>query len=677
MQSKHFVFVSLNRELFTTVRRFLTLWSLVAILCLAILPSCSQDDKDVEKPAEVNTALTLSTNTIDAAVEGGTYSIDYTLTGGYEGIGVKTSCDATWITDVVVTDTTISFTALANSGLTPREAIITVRYPGVDNQLLTITQSCDTSLFDMVISKETSTSCVSTVTCDDPNMAYIVSLADISYFRNAGISTAEELFMNEYNYHKGLAAEYNENLGQFMFINEIAFYDKSTIQWTTMTPNVDYVLYVYGIEFNDSMTEYTLATPVSHIMVRLKGQELRDVEFDVTVTVNGPEAHYEFEPINWSGGYYIDIYTERDYRYLPEGETPSEEYCQGVVDNWLQLINQYMASGYSGTPLYNIMCLKGKDSYSETLDADTGYMMSFYAIELTDGIPQVASRPYLVHFRTEPVAQSDMTFEVAVTDVYTRVADVRVTPSNVNDPYTVALVPTQDIPDDHNEQEIINWYVTSYRASSFKGEIFSHLNTLSPETSYTLLVFGYYGGVITTDLTRVDFTTDPVSECENSVVRVDFMGPYSSKELAKHYPDAVNGMEDMYEQYGFYVMWAEIITEVPSQDVFIGICEPSEFDEGDDAVFEDLVSYTSPNISFLTARSGVEFVMCGATMDYRGNYSEMWTSDPFTYEYNATTKRPIEELISKLVSPSQTGRLMIVAPDAAEPTAQSLVARMK
>lgn len=669
-----------------TMKRFLLSWGLIAATCSLLLLSCSDDNTTLDKPADdnednqptdVTTDLTLSAKHIDIPAEGGTFSIDYTLTGGYEGIGLKASCDAEWITDVVVTDTTISLTALANGEFMPREAVVIARYPGIDEKKVTITQVCDTSHFDIVISKETTTSCISTVTCDDPEMAYIVSLADIRYFRNANISTAEELYMSEYNYHKSLAAEYNENLGQFMFINEIAFFGKSTIQWTTMTPNVNYVLYVYGIEFNESMTEYTLATPVSHVIVRLKGQELRDVEFDVTVTVNGPEAVYEFEPVNWSGSYYIDIYSEREYLYLPEGDTPSEEYCQGVVDNWLQLINQYMASGYSGEQLINLMCLKGKDSYSHILLADTRYMMSFYAIDLVDGIPQVVSRPYLVHFKTEPVETSDMTFDVAVTNVYTRVADVRVTPSNNNDPYTAALIPTSDIPDVSNEQDIINWYVATYQVSGFRGEIISHLNSLSPETGYTLLVFGYYGGVITTPLTRVDFTTEPEGECENSVVRVDFMGPYSCKELAKHYPDAVNGMEDMYEQYGFYVMWAEIITEVPSQDVFIDLCEPAEFEKGDDAVFENLVSYSSPHLSILTARSGVEFVMCGATMDYRGNYSEMWKSEPFTYEYNATTKRPIEELISKLTSPAQTGRLMVVGPDAAEPTAQSLVARMK
>lgn len=665
------------------MKRLLLSWSLMATICSVVLLSCSADNTTLDKPADddstneptdVTTSLTLSADSIDVAAEGGTYSIDYTLTGGYEGIGLKALCDAEWVTEVVVSDTTITFTALANSDYTPREAVLTTRYPGIDDQMVMITQACDTSLFDIVISNETSTSCLSTITCDNPDMAYIVSLADISYFHTANITNAEELFTSEYNYYKSLAAEYDQNLGQFMFINEIAFFGESQIQWTSITPNVDYVLYVYGIEFNESMTEYTLATPISHMILRLKGQELKDVKFDVTVTVNGPEALYEFEPIDWSGSYYIDIYSERDYLYLPEGETPSDDYCQSVVNNWLQMINQYMASGYNSTQLMNLMCLKGADSYSQILQADTRYMMSFYAIELVDGIPQVVSRPYLVHFKTEPVEKSDMTFDVAVTNAYTRVADIRVTPSNNDDPYTVTLIPTSDIPEGSNE-DIINWYITTFRVSSFRGELTSHLNSLSPETGYTLLVFGYYGGVITTDLTRVDFTTEPEGVCENSVVRVDFMGPYSPMELAEHYPNALNGMEAMYEQYGYYVMWAEIITEKPSQDVFVFFYEPSEL-EDESLVFEDLVSYPSPMVSCLTGRSGVEFVMCGVTMDYRGNYSDMWQSEPFTYVY-PDAKRPIEELLSKLATPAQTGRLMLVAPDGRHSEIDSIIAARK
>lgn len=669
---KAFIFVSLNRELIIAMRRFSTLWSLVAILCMAMLPACSQDNKEVDKPTEVDTALTLSTTSVEAAAEGGPYSVDYTLTGGLDGIGIHVACVSEWVTDITTTEATISFTVATNSDTVPRVAKLTVRYPGIENQTITVTQLPGESYFDMMISNATSASCQSTVVPKDSEMAYVVQLSEMKYFWDMGISTSEQLFDDDKSYFQSMAN--GANLGQFMIINQAVFYGQSDISWTGMTPNIDYVLYAYGIEFNEGMTDYTMTTPIGYLVVRLESGTLRTVEFDVNVTVDGPVAHYDFEPIDWDGSYYIDIYAEGDHMYIPEGEEVNDVYTQTVVNTWLEMMNVYFSSGFTSEQLVNIMCLRGHDSYSEERKSNTKYMMLFYAIDIVDGIPQVVSRPFPAYFQTEEVKRSDMTFDVDLSGVYTRVADIRITPSKNTDPYTVTIVPTSDIPSD-NPNDIMLWLTTTYRMPQFKGEILSHVNNLEPESHYSLLIFGYYGGVFTTDLTRLDFTTDPVSECENSVIRVDFMGPYSAKELAQHMPDAVNGMQDMYEQYGYYILWAEIITEKPSQDVFIGHFEPSEFDEG--SVFEDLVAYASTPVSYLTARSGVEFYMCGVTMDYRGNYSEMWKSELFSYEYNANTKRPIEELLAKLEQPTTSGRLMVVAPDATEVDAQSLVLRME
>ena len=619
----------------------------MAILSLVTLQSCSTDNGDVDKPADVTTTLTTSLDNLEVAAEGGTYSVDYTLTNGLNGIGIQVTCASEWITNITTTDTTITFTALANSAQAPRQATLTLRYPKISNQQITIIQAAAESHFDILISNATSTSCQSTVAPKDTEMAYIVSMTEVSYFWDTGITTAEQLFNDDHNFFVSSAAEASSNLGQYMIINNIVFYGQSDISWTGMTPNVDYVFYVYGITFNEDMTDYTMATPVNYTLVSLESGTLRDVKFDVDITVDGPTANFEFEPIDWSGSYYIDIYAEYEQMYITEGNGVNDIYAQTVADTWLQMMNTYLNSGYTSEQLVNIMCLHGKDSYSLELESNTKYMMSFYAIDIVDGIPQVVSRPHLEYFQTEEVKRSDMTFEVDLSGVYTRVADIRITPTNDVDPYTVVLGPTEQLPS-QDAMTIMQWLISSYTLPRFKGEISVHENTLKPESDYTLLVFGYYGGVITTDLVRKDFSTDPEGECENSVVRVDFMGPYSPTELAEHYPDALNGMEAMYEQYGFYIMWAEIITEKPSQDVFYYHYDQSELAEGDEYVFNDLVSYSSDPVSILTARSGVEFVICAVTMDYRGNYSDMWKSEPFNYEYSAATKRPIEELLEKL-----------------------------
>ncbi|MBR2637377.1 MAG: hypothetical protein IKD40_00850, partial [Bacteroidaceae bacterium] len=77
-------------------------------------------------------------------------------------------------------------------------------------------------------------------------------------------------------------------------------------------------------------------------------------------------------------------------------------------------------------------------------------------------------------------------------------------------------------------------------------------------------------------------------------------------------------------------------------------------------LFDAVTSYNTTRIQAVAGMTGVQFVICGVVMDYRGNYSDMWLSEPFAYDYNATTKRPIDELIEKLNSDTRSGRLVLV-----------------
>ena len=191
---------------------------------------------------------------------------------------------------------------------------------------------------------------------------------------------------------------------------------------------------------------------------------------------------------------------------------------------------------------------------------------------------------------------------------------------------------------------------------SYSGEISSHINTFQPNTEYSVLAYGLWGGVVTTDLFRVDFKTDEEGECENNVIRVDYDGPYSLKELEAYNPDYFYSY-GMFEDMGWYAMWAEIFTEQPTQDLFYCIYSADKVvTQGMDAIFADLVSYTSKKTSLFTGENDKLYVMCAVAMDYRGNYSEMWISDPFSYNYNTSPKRDLSELLDKLYNTPTSAR---------------------
>ena len=593
-------------------------------------------------------SLTLETQSVEIDGNGGTYSIGYVLKNGINGIDIATEVDATWIDNLRTSESRLYFDYKKNFTNKEREAKIAVRYPNLSMQIIKIKQTASDALtFEMEICDIKTTSCASRLYPSDKETPYIVYMAEKDYIIGSQISTEEELFLDDYHTFTNWAKEYGAaNLKKFMEQYEISFTGDSYIGWTGMVPDKEYIIYAYAIEFNEEGTDYTLASAVTHEIVILPTHLFSDIEFEVNITVDGPKATYEFAPVNWDGKYYIDIYAEGDYMYVAEGETPNEAYCKQVANNWIGMINIYMQSGYSAEQLLELMCLQGPDSYSEERLSDTKYCMVFYGIEMVDGLPQVTTRPYIAHFQTEKVEASDMTIDFKVENCYVRVADIEITPSK-DEPYVATFLRKSDIPYSENDK-IIKWLL-GYDLSSntYRGTIKSNIVGLEPDTEYVAIAFGYYGGVVTTDLFRYDFKTEPEGECENSVLGVTVTAPYSLVELEAAMPDAFYNY-GMFEMMGWYAMCAEIETEKPEGNVFMNIYSASELVTSDmEYIKADVCSYVSDRSCLFVGENDELYVMCAVTMDYRGNYSEMWISDPFSFSYE-NGFRDINEFLDKL-----------------------------
>ena len=641
-----------NNLNFRTIIVTMRIFRLFAVLAVAFsamtLVACTDNGQEVDN-VDTTTSVVfddLENNIVEVDSEGGEVSVNYVINNGIEGIDIVATTEAEWISDIVVCEGTLAFTVAKNMENNERETRVRITYPNVDTQYIVVKQAQFNAItFELEVTASTSTSCSTLIKPSTDAYAYIAYMSEVDYFLTAQITTPEELFQDDYNYFMSFAEQVNAPyLYEFFLMNYIAYEGEQTIEWTGMMPGKEYVLYVYAIEFNEANNDYWMASPVTYKMVTLEGEELAEVDFDVDVTVNGPNASYKIDPKDYTGKYYLTVYEEGDYMYR---NTPADDaYAELVSSVWLDMMAQLMASGYSASTLMDLMCLEGYEEYSELLKGSTNYAMVIYAVEMVDGLPQVASKPQVVNFTTEEVGASEMTIDIKIENKYVRVADVIITPST-QEPYTVAIVAKNEVPD-KSDEEIIEWCNKSFYMESYKGEIRSHINSFKPETEYTILAYGYYGDVVTTDLFRLDFTTDAESECENSVVRVDFNGPYSLMELEAYDPDRFYNY-GMFETMGWYAMWSEIFTEKPTQDLFYCIYSAQEVSVyGEAAVFEDLVSYSCDPTQILTGQNGTLYVMCAVAMDYRGNYSEMWMSEPFMYNYDASTKRPLEELIDKV-----------------------------
>lgn len=646
------------------MRRFLHL--LFGAVVIAAMVSACTDDKPIDPPApeppvESDPVLTLESSSITASTAGGQFSVNYTLENALEGISLLAKCEVAWISDITVTDKSIDFAVAPNTESEERSAKIALKYPGIEQQEITVTQeNFADELFTITISDITSSTCVSKVTPADPTMEYIVFMSSVSYLQQMGILTEEALVSDDRSYFIGLAEEYGVNLGAFMRANVICMKGESNIKWTGMSPGDDFVVYVYGIKFNDDESDYVQNTPMYHAMVTPAAATLQDIKFIFNYEISGPQVTHTVTPENWDGAFFYEYFPEGSPYHYPEGTEVTEIYIESVASDWLMLVNAYMGSGYGAQEFVDMACYYGTHSFTNTLQANTKYMAQAYAIDVVDGIPQVVSLPVLTYFRTEEVTMSDMTFDISLENVYARVADVVVTPSNNDDPYTIAIVPTADIEGTTNS-EIMQWLISTFQLGQYKGVVTSHLNTLQPDTDYTMLVFGYYGGTLTTDLTRIDFSTEPAGVGENRVLDILHDGPYSPRALANYDPENY-GHLTMYEDYGYVLFWSEIVVETPTPDIFHYHYTLDKIMYGNDYLIEDLTSFQSSEPwVMLTAREDVTFVLCGLALDYRGNYSELFMTEPFSY--NLDQCRPIDELIEYMNAGTTRGKLMLMGND--------------
>ena len=459
------------------MRKFGLFWSLLAAVCATAITACTEQGQEVDN-VDTTTSIVfndIENNIVEIDADGGEVSISYVINNGIEGIDIVAASDVEWISDITANQGTLTFTVAKNKETEARNTKLRVTYPNAETVYIMVKQALfDAITFELEVTANSSTSCSTLIKPSNEDYAYIAYMAEVDYFLSAQITTAEELFQDDYDYYMAFAKQWEAPLlKEFFLMNYIAYQGEYSIEWTGMVPDKEYVLYVYAIEFNEENNDYWMASPITYQMVTLESGELTEVNFDVNVEVNGPNATYNITPQNWEGYYYLTVYEEGDYMYR---DTPADDgYAKTISNTWLNMMAELMASGYAPDQIIGLMCLQGHEEYSEVLKGNTNYAMVIYAVDMVDGMPQVVSKPQIVNFTTEAIGASDMTLDIKVENKYVRVADVTVTPST-NEYYTVAIVPFSEVPESSNA-EIIDWLNDNFSMDSYHGEIFSHLNT--------------------------------------------------------------------------------------------------------------------------------------------------------------------------------------------------------
>ena len=511
-------------------------------------------------------------------------------------------------------------------------------------------QPTNETKFAILVEEVHAAKAITQVTPEDADMYYVMFLDEVSYMQYNGFTTAEQLWEDDYAAFEGGALANNMNLMEYMLSSNIVFQGTQRVQWNSVRPGVNSVLYVYGVEFSEDGASYEPVTNIAWTTIQSDYAPLQDVAFDLDVKVSGADVELGIAPKNWDGYYLVKVVDANDELYVGEGVEFNNDYMKIIADEWIAACSSNLSGGH---PIENILeqiCYKGDIALGLSLDSYVLYSALVYPVEEYDGFVQVVGKPSYINFSTEEVGKSDMDINIEVSNCYVRVADLKITPSNPDEAWVLLITPTSYLPAGYDDQTLLDYALGefSYYTYDFKGEVTTHLNTLYPNTEYIVVAFGYSGGVVTTDVCSQIFKTQKEGVCELEVTDVVVGGPYRPTDLYNYDPETFKYYTKPYYYDSVqFIVTLEVKTSEPTRDIFSYFVSKDDYEWGGyDTTFYDLLIDTCDPLAIAEGFWDYgSYYACAAAFDYKGDVTPMWMSELITWTMDDF--RPIEEFIEK------------------------------
>ena len=453
---------------------------------------------------------------------------------------------------------------------------------------------------------------------------YIVFLCEKKHFVRNQIDTREELLEDDYIYFTQLAEQYNMGVKEFLSsVGWLVKGDKVGYGAVNLYPGTEYVVYCYGVEFEGDFYEAT--TKICYTEISTTAPELVEVEYAIDVDVTGNVANIEIEPKNYNGYYYSYIIPETDRYFLHEGMEFNDDYMSYYRNGLLDEIDEKMDEGTSVSQL----CHKGKITLTERLEPNKRYVVLVFTLS-SDKTPIIASLPTTDYFTTGDVKTSDLTINIAVTDITPYYAQLAVTPSNNTETYACLLLGKNQVPPIEDEYEQMLTIIEYYEPSTFKGSFSEKIYPFMPESEYVILAFGVENNLPTTKLFRRDFTTAKADPGKISIEDIEIVKLFDAEEiiaLDKSYSNALAECE--------CVAVVDVTTSAPTDSVYFWWYEEwMKIEYSAEAFLEDLLMYdptpTRQLIDMYYSWGDDDlFFFAGIAEDELGNLSPIYYGESF------------------------------------------------
>jgi hypothetical protein len=345
-------------------------------------------------------SLTLDCYELNISGTGGDIPLFYSVGKPVKGAKPEVNTTVEWITVKETTSSRITLTIEPNNSLEPRQAILRIKYPGVDRaQTVYVNQSkAVLDKFSFEVTDVTYKSCTVHYTPTYPTRPYMANIIDSEYFKQTGITDGAQFVANEMESYLNLAQRNNLTLEELMdrVSPQLIYTGKATRDFTGMQPGATYTIYSYGVEFSGN--SYTMTTPLHTSVVNIPMQEMYDLDFNVSTSAVGGTVSISVTPENWNGYYAVQIAPEDNLLYIEPGEPMSEYAIKTIAANFYTGARSVMANGYSAEQYLKSSCYTGPRTINMQLSSDKRYMVIVFAVESLNGeVPVMRSMPVVKH----------------------------------------------------------------------------------------------------------------------------------------------------------------------------------------------------------------------------------------------------------------------------------------
>ena len=490
---------------------------LIAMLCVALgFAACTPEPDDVVAKSEIR----LSVTDVEFAERGETKSVSYEIVNPKSGENIVAVTEAEWVEVSTKEAGVLEIKAEGNFTHDERSAEVTLKYASAQDVVLTLTQdyvrtSTGAPLEVELVDYDATTITVSVIT-EDPELTWVPMVTykeSWDYYKG----NQNDIFQADLEYFQYLAEVYDLTLAEFL-AGIVGTGSEGAIRITKLTPDTEFVVYVYGISLDGERT-----TDIIPTFVKTEPPHEGDITFEFSVKEEDFVLEYTVVPSHTGVDYFCGIMSEEELDYWKQtlGTEDLRTILQkGSIDSTIKLLQQwgYIEDRTEFFTIYNLSDIL-EDGWFEC-QADTKYYIM--AAKWNNNCDIIGEVGYIEHTSAhlEPSANV-LTLELK--NLTQSSVDVKTT-TTTNDPYVV-LPLRADVVNGLSDDELFELIMTEYdyviSSYTYEGNTTNTYGSMRPDRDYTVVAFGYKAGTLTTSkIWRESFHTlasgDPM-ECTFSM----------------------------------------------------------------------------------------------------------------------------------------------------------------